>query len=196
MSSTFLFQCGVRIVIMRLQGFRLVHIVGLDPIQTWVGNLAIHVMNSDFYSKVQVWLKASDVVRSWTIIARQHATVDTSSLSSLFSPSVIELHERSGTILKVGDFWVPIAAISWHHRIRFLFLGIEELFVVGDKVVQVEHHNFKVLIWRLGKDSKGLCVWNFAHENKMHMVLILHCVKWWSKPKYKTILEEGGNRLT
>jgi hypothetical protein len=69
-------------------------------------------MNSDFYSKVQVWLKASDVVRSWTIIARQHATIDTSSLSSLFSPLVIELHERSGTILKVGDFWVPIAAIS------------------------------------------------------------------------------------
>jgi hypothetical protein len=38
--------------------------------------------------------------------------LDTSSLSSLFSPLVIELHERSETIHRVGDLWVHVAINS------------------------------------------------------------------------------------
>ncbi len=66
----FPFWGGVRIVIMRLQGFRLVQIVGLNLDRTWVGNMVIHVMHFDFYSKVQVWLKISDGIRSLTRIAQ------------------------------------------------------------------------------------------------------------------------------
>jgi hypothetical protein len=38
--------------------------------------------------------------------------LDISSLLSLLNPLVIELHERSDTIVKVGDLWVLVAIIS------------------------------------------------------------------------------------
>jgi hypothetical protein len=59
------------------------------------------------------------------------------SMLSLFSSLVIELHEKNEIIPRVGDLWIPIAPISPHHITRFFFLGIEELFVVRNKVMQV-----------------------------------------------------------
>jgi hypothetical protein len=40
--------------------------------------------------------------------------------------------------------------------VRFFFLGSDEFFVVGNKVVKVKHigEKSKALVWRLGKDSK------------------------------------------
>jgi hypothetical protein len=40
--------------------------------------------------------------------------------------------------------------------VRFFFLGIDELFVVGNMVIGVEHigEEPKALVWRLRKDSK------------------------------------------
>jgi len=39
------------------------------------------------------------------------------------------------------------------------------LFVVGDKVVRVEHSGVesKVLVWRLGRKNDGKWIWNFEH---------------------------------
>jgi hypothetical protein len=55
--------------ILRLQRFGVVHIMELDLDQAQVGDLAIHVSHSSFYSKVHVWLKTSDGARSWMTIA-------------------------------------------------------------------------------------------------------------------------------
>lgn len=46
---------------------------------------------------------------------------DTSSLLSLFNPLVIEVHEKSETIFRVGDLWVPI----FHDIIKVGFSFLE-----------------------------------------------------------------------
>lgn len=51
-------------LILQLQGFGVVHIIGLDLDQARVGVLAILVMHLCFYSKIQVWLKTSDGARN------------------------------------------------------------------------------------------------------------------------------------
>jgi hypothetical protein len=57
--------------------------------------------------------------------------------------------------------------------VRVFFLGVDKLFDVGDKVVQVEHSNIesKALVWRLGRNLEGEWLWNFKHEKKMHYEL-------------------------
>jgi hypothetical protein len=52
-------------------------------------------------------------------------------LPSLLSPLAIELHERSESIPIIGDLWIPITDVSFHHKIRFVLFGIEGLFVVS-----------------------------------------------------------------
>jgi hypothetical protein len=47
-------------LILQLQGFGVVHIMGLDLDRARVGDLAILVMHFNFYSRIQVWLKTSD----------------------------------------------------------------------------------------------------------------------------------------
>lgn len=42
-------------IILQLQEFGVVHIMGLDLDQAQVGDLAIHVSHFGFYSKVHVW---------------------------------------------------------------------------------------------------------------------------------------------
>jgi hypothetical protein len=97
-----------------------------------------------------------------------------SSLPFLLSPLAIELHERSESIPRIGDLWIPITNVSIHHKIRFFLLGIERLFVVGDKVVRVEHtsEESRISVWRLGKDYEGDWMWNYEHEDKMHYSLL------------------------
>jgi hypothetical protein len=40
---------------------------------------------------------------------------------------------------------------------KFFFPGIDVLFIIGDKVVKIEHTivEYKVLVWRLGRNSDG-----------------------------------------
>jgi hypothetical protein len=73
------------------------------------------------------------------------------------NPLTIEIHEKNELIPKVGDLWIPITTISLHHRIRFFLSGIEGLFVVGNKVVRVEHkvEKSRNLVCKLGKDYEG-----------------------------------------
>ncbi len=104
-----------------MQGLGVVHITGLDLDQAQVGDLAIHVSHSNFYSKVHVWLKTSDGTRSWMTIARHQIFLK---IPSLFNPLNIELHKRNEIIPKIGDIWIPILVISPHHKVRFSFLEL------------------------------------------------------------------------
>jgi hypothetical protein len=69
-------------------------------------------------------------------------------LQSLSNPLNIELVEEVESIPKVGDLWLFIATVSPSHRIRFFLVGINALFVVGHKVVKIEHFGVetKVLV--------------------------------------------------
>jgi len=52
-------------VILRFLGFGVVRIVGIDPDEARVGDIAVEVAHSGFYTRVQVWLKVIDGARGW-----------------------------------------------------------------------------------------------------------------------------------
>ncbi len=58
-------------------------------------------------------------------------------IPSLFNPLNIELHKKSEAIFEIGNIWIPVIVISLHHKVRFFFPRIDELFIVEDKVVRV-----------------------------------------------------------
>jgi hypothetical protein len=101
-------------------------------------------------------------------------------ISLLFSSNLlnIEIFEEVNSIPRVGDLWLSIAVVSSSHQVRFFFPGIDTLFVVGDKVVKIEHSGVesKVLMWRLGRYANGRWLWNFEHEERIqyesHQLLI------------------------
>ncbi len=76
----------------------------------------------------------------------------------MLNPLNIELHKRNEAILKIRDIWILVIVISPHHKVRFFFHGIDEFFIVKDKVVRVEHirEESKALVRRLGKDFEEL----------------------------------------
>jgi hypothetical protein len=49
-----------RIIILWLQGFKVINIVGLNLDKTWIMDLAIHVFHIGMYIRVQVWLETGD----------------------------------------------------------------------------------------------------------------------------------------
>ncbi len=50
-------------VFLRLLGFRVVRLVGIDPDEARVGDIAMEVAHSGFYIRAQVWLKVIDGAR-------------------------------------------------------------------------------------------------------------------------------------
>jgi hypothetical protein len=52
-------------VILCLLGFGVVRLVGIDPDEVRVGDIAIEVAHSGFYIRAQVWLKVIDGARGW-----------------------------------------------------------------------------------------------------------------------------------
>jgi hypothetical protein len=52
-------------VILRFLGFGVVRLVGIDPDEARVGDIAIEVTHSGFYTHAQVWLKVIDGARGW-----------------------------------------------------------------------------------------------------------------------------------
>jgi hypothetical protein len=52
-------------VVLRFLGFGVVTIVGIDLEQAQVGDIAIEVAHSGFYTRAQVWLKVIDGARGW-----------------------------------------------------------------------------------------------------------------------------------
>jgi hypothetical protein len=52
-------------VILRFLGFGVVTLVGIDPEEVRVGDVAVQVAHSGFYTRAEVWLKVSDGARGW-----------------------------------------------------------------------------------------------------------------------------------
>jgi hypothetical protein len=98
--------------------------------------------------------------------------IDITFLPFSFNPLTIELHENVEIMPRVRDLRLPMAFVSPHHKVKFFFPRIEVLFVVKDKVVRIKHTiaEYKVLVWRLGRNSDGEWLWNFEHEEKMQYV--------------------------
>jgi hypothetical protein len=51
-------------VILRFLGFGVVRLVGIDPDTARVGDIAVEVAHSGFYTRARVWLKVTDGVRA------------------------------------------------------------------------------------------------------------------------------------
>jgi len=52
-------------VILRFLGFGIVRIVGINPDQARVGDIAVEVSHSGFYTSAQVWVRVTDGAREW-----------------------------------------------------------------------------------------------------------------------------------
>jgi len=52
-------------VILRFLGFGVVRLIGIDPDQARVGDIAVEVAHSGFYTRARVWLKVIDGARGW-----------------------------------------------------------------------------------------------------------------------------------
>jgi len=52
-------------VILRFLGFGVVRLVGIDPQEVRVGDIAVEVAHSGFYTRAEIWLKVIDGARGW-----------------------------------------------------------------------------------------------------------------------------------
>jgi hypothetical protein len=52
-------------VVLRFLGFGVVRLVGIDPNEARVGDIAVEVAHSGFYTCAQVWLKVIDGAGGW-----------------------------------------------------------------------------------------------------------------------------------
>jgi hypothetical protein len=51
--------------IIRFLGFGVVSLVGIDPDAARIGDIAIEVAHSGFYTRARVWLKVTNGARAW-----------------------------------------------------------------------------------------------------------------------------------
>ncbi len=56
-------------MILRFLGFGVVRLVGIEPDQARVGDIAMEVTHSGFYTRARVWLKVADGARDWVWIS-------------------------------------------------------------------------------------------------------------------------------
>jgi len=54
-----------RVVVLRFLGFGVVTLVGIDPDEARVGDVAVEVAHNGFFTRAEVWLKVSDGARGW-----------------------------------------------------------------------------------------------------------------------------------
>jgi hypothetical protein len=50
---------------LRFLGFGIVTLVGIDPDEAQVGDIAVEVTHSGFYTRAEIWLKVRDGTRGW-----------------------------------------------------------------------------------------------------------------------------------
>ncbi len=55
-------------IVLRLLGFGVISIVGIDPDEARVGDVAIEVAHNGFYTRAEVWVKLSNGDRGWASI--------------------------------------------------------------------------------------------------------------------------------
>jgi hypothetical protein len=68
--STLDSECDVRgpqrgAVILRFLGFGVVRLIGVNPDQVRVRDIAVEVVHSGFYTSARVWLRIADGARGW-----------------------------------------------------------------------------------------------------------------------------------
>jgi hypothetical protein len=56
-------------VVLRLLGFGMVTLMGIDPDEARIGDIAVEVTHSGFYTRAKVWLKVRDGARGWVSIS-------------------------------------------------------------------------------------------------------------------------------
>jgi len=56
-------------VILRLLGFGVVTLVGVDPDEARVGDIVVEIAHNGFYTRAKVWLKVKDGARGWVSIS-------------------------------------------------------------------------------------------------------------------------------
>jgi len=52
-------------MILRFLGFGIVKIVGINPDQARVGDIAVEMSHSGFYTSARVWVRVTDGARGW-----------------------------------------------------------------------------------------------------------------------------------
>jgi hypothetical protein len=58
-----------RAVVLRFLGFGVVTVVGIDPDEAKVRDVAVEVAHGGFYTRAKVWLKVRDGSRGWVSIS-------------------------------------------------------------------------------------------------------------------------------
>jgi len=53
-------------VILRFLGFGVVRLVGIEPDQARIGDIAVEITHSGYYTNARVWLKIVNGARGWT----------------------------------------------------------------------------------------------------------------------------------
>jgi hypothetical protein len=56
--------------ILRFLGFGVVRLVGIDPNAARVGDIAVEITHSGFYTIARVWLKVTDGARAWAYTSK------------------------------------------------------------------------------------------------------------------------------
>ncbi len=70
-------------VVLRVEGFGVVTIVGCDPEAARVGDIAVEITHSGFHTRAEVWLKVRNGPSGWVSTSRmQHQYFFTSYLAS------------------------------------------------------------------------------------------------------------------
>jgi hypothetical protein len=58
--------------IIRFLGFGVVSLVGIDPNAARIGDIAVEVAHSGFYTRARVWLKVTNGARAWVYMSELH----------------------------------------------------------------------------------------------------------------------------
>ncbi len=51
--------------ILRIVGFGVFTIIGIDPEQAHIGDIAVEIAHSGFHTRAEVWMKVSNESRGW-----------------------------------------------------------------------------------------------------------------------------------
>ncbi len=57
-------------MVLRFLGFGVINLVGIDPDEARVGDIAIEVAHSGFHTRAEVWVKLSNGPRGWVSISQ------------------------------------------------------------------------------------------------------------------------------
>ncbi len=118
-------------MILRLLGFGVVRLVGIDLAEARVGDNAVEVAHSGFYTCAQVWLKVGG--------HQPHNYRPNSTIPPTLRRVSLIFAERQHSVPRVGDIWIPKLAVSPNHFVRLYIPGVEDLFQEGDRILRVEH---------------------------------------------------------